>query len=640
MTIDFNDDILLLKGTTLKSNQISQLKFWRFKSDGENAFMYSGDEAEKILIKVISYLKKEKVLFKTTKRCETKINSLSIRTEEFQSIKKLGQDFKNGTFNKKLFKEFGLFVKTHLPTRKLKPHQLKAAFHLYLIRNGANFSVPGSGKTSVVLSVYEKLKEEGRVNVLFVVGPVSCFGPWKFEFEETLGRKPKQKLLAGGDKRNRKSEYYVNKTNKAELYLTTFQTLINDQIEINTLFSQKGIKVFLVIDEAHYIKQINGNWANAVLNISKHSKFRCILTGTPIPKSFSDVFNMFDFLWPNNEPIESSSRIKLQSLESSNKVEDAKVILNEKIGPLFYRVRKNDLGLMPAIFHKPIVLTMNKYEQIIYDAIEKQIRNYSHDDYLSNIDLVKRLKRGRIIRLRQCTSYTYLINKVIDNYDENLLKNDKNLHHILREYDSLELPSKLQFLTIKVEELLKQKQKVVIWTNFVGTIEKLKIYFNKKLGIYSKSISGQTPIEQTSIKDEFTREKIKDEFTREKIRDEFVDAKSGLDVLIANPAACAESISLHKTCHHAIYYDLSYNCAQYLQSLDRIHRVGGSEHVEANYYFLQYKNSIDQDILRNLLKKEKRMSSIIDQDFSIYSLDLLDDKEDDLEAYDRLFGKK
>ena len=76
-----------------------------------------------------------------------------------------------------------------------------------------------------------------------------------------------------------------------------------------------------------------------------------------------------------------------------------------------------------------------------------------------------------------------------------------------------------------------------------------------------------------------------------------MDPSSGLDVLIANPAAFAESVSLHKTCKHAIYYDLSYNCAQFLQSLDRTHRVGGSEEIESHYYFLQYKNSIDVDIL-------------------------------------------
>ena len=234
MTIDFTENIILLKEASLKTSQVSQLMFWGFNSAGENSFEFSGEEAEKLLTKLISYLQKEKIKFKQTINCEAKINSLTERIEEFQSIKKIGQDFKNGSFNKRQFKEFKQFIETHLPTRRLKSHQLKAAFHLYLIRNGANFSVPGSGKTSVVLSVYEKLKEEEKVNVLFVVGPPACFGPWKNEFVETLGRKPKQKILAGGDRGSRKSEYYATSGNKLELYLTTFQTLINDQKEINT----------------------------------------------------------------------------------------------------------------------------------------------------------------------------------------------------------------------------------------------------------------------------------------------------------------------------------------------------------------------------------------------------------------------
>jgi len=632
MTIDFAKNILILEDiASLKSNQVSQLKFWGFKSGGNNSFEFSGSEAEKLLSKIITYFQKEKVKFIPTENCVEKINSIAERTEEFQSTKKVGQDFKNGTYSKMQFKEFEQFFKTHLPTRKLKPHQLKAAFHLYLIHNGANFSVPGSGKTSVVLSVYEKLKEEGKVNVLFVVGPPACFGPWKNEFIETLGRKPKQKVLAGGDKGSRKSEYFANSDNKHELYLTTFQTLINDQKEINSFFSYNDINAFLVIDEAHYIKQLNGSWANAVLNVAKHSKFRCILTGTPIPKSFSDIYNLFDFLWPENETIESGTRIKLQSLEKSNKIDEAKEILESRVGPLFYRVRKKDLGLTEPIFHAPIVLKMNHYEKTIYDAIEKQIRSYSMEDYLLNIDFVNKLKRGRMIRMRQTVSYLPLLTKAIDSYKEDIFKNLKDLRYIISEYDKLEVPAKFDFLTKKVKELRTDKQKVVIWTNFVGTIEKLKKHFSKDLGFPCESIYGKTPIEQTSIKEERTREQI---------RDEFVNPKSGLDILIANPAACAESISLHKTCHHAIYYDLTYNCAQYLQSLDRIHRVGGSETVEANYYFLQYENSIDQDILNNLRKKAEKMKRIIDSDYKIYSMDMFDDEDEEINAYNRLFGKK
>lgn len=631
MIIDFIEHTLRLNYKSLTSSQLSQLDFWGFKNISNNILEFNGLEADKILSKIIAYFNKEKIKFEPTKNCEIKINLIAERTEEFQSTKKLGQEFKNGKYNKKQFKEFEEFFKTHLPTRKLKQHQLKAAYHLYLIHNGANFSVPGSGKTSVVLSVYEKLRDEGKVNVLFVVGPPACFGPWKNEFVETLGRKPKQKVLAGGDKGSRKSEYFANSNNKLELYLTTFQTLINDQKEINTFFSQKGINVFLVIDEAHYIKQVNGNWASAVLNIAKHSRFRCVLTGTPIPKSFSDIYNLFDFLWPQNETIESTSRIKLQAFEKNHKIEEAKIILEDRVGPLFYRVRKKDLGLTEQKFHEPIILSMNKYEKIIYDAIERKIRHYAMDDYLQNIDFIDKLKRGRMIRLRQSVSYLHLLIKAIENYDEDILEDEKDLRYIVRDYDKLELPAKVLYLTSKVQELQKQKQKVVIWTNFVGTIEKLEKHFNKKLGLYCRSIYGKTPIEQSSIADEKTREEI---------RDEFVNPNSGLDILIANPAACAESISLHKTCHNAIYYDLTYNCAQYLQSLDRIHRVGGSETVEANYYFLQYENSIDQDILNNLRRKADRMGKIIDEDYKIYSLDMFDDEDEEINAYNRLFGKK
>ena len=178
-----------------------------------------------------------------------------------------------------------------------------------------------------------------------------------------------------------------------------------------------------------------------------------------------------------------------------------------------------------------------------------------------------------------------------------------------------------------IYDFQNQRKKVVIWANFIRTLELIKQYLHDS-GFYCKLIYGQTPTEQTEVGSEETRENI---------RNEFVDDKSGLDILIANPAACAESISLHKTCFNAIYYDLSYNCAQYLQSLDRIHRVGGSEDNIANYYFMQYEKTIDQDIKDNLDRKAQKMYNIIEEDFSIYSLDMFEDEEE-IQAYHRLFG--
>src|ERR1039457_4673771 len=98
------------------------------------------------------------------------------------------------------------FLSENIP-RKLKDHQVKAALHLLAVSNGANFSVPGSGKTTVVLAVYEWLKRQSIVDALFVVGPPSCFAPWRMEYLEVLGREPRVTLLAGGSIEDRRAAY-------------------------------------------------------------------------------------------------------------------------------------------------------------------------------------------------------------------------------------------------------------------------------------------------------------------------------------------------------------------------------------------------------------------------------------------------
>ena len=269
---------------------------------------------------------------------------------------------------------------------------------------------------------------------------------------------------------------------------------------------------------------------------------------------------------------------------------------------------------------------MNPEERRVYEAIFEKIRDYSKQDYLKNVDLVEKLIKGRMVRLRQCLSFAKLLSAALVDYDEELIPDDSDLRSLIFHYGGRELPGKLTRLLGLVESFQEQGKKVVVWAHFIGTIELIENKL-RDAGFRCKKIIGETPIERTSMVVEETREKI---------RDEFVDPESGLDILLANPAACAESISLHKTCHNAIYYDLSYNCAQYLQSLDRIHRVGGSENQQAYYYILQYEDTIDSDIYSNLEQKAQRMYGIIDGDYNIYSLDMFDES-DELAAYKELF---
>lgn len=629
MKIDLENTTLLLVDTEdLKKYQISQLIYYGYLQYNDN-WIKTSDNIEVDLLKIVDYLNEESVIYSLSENVSCIINNTLKRKQELENTISKAKKIKEDDFLDDDFFEFKKFSET-LP-RKLKPHQLKSAFHFYTLKNGANFSVPGSGKTSTILSVYEKLRLEGKCNLLFIVGPPSCFQPWQHEFFETLGRKPSFTILSGGNQSFRKSEYYRSQENAHELYLSTFHTALNDCRDIINFFSQINLKAFLIIDEAHYIKQLGGSWANSLLEIGKKAAYKGVLTGTPIPKSYKDVFNLFDFLWQENSPLSQDDKIQIGIWEKNKKNENVKILLEDQIGPLFYRVRKKDLGLIPAIFHDPIIVPMKKVEKTIYESIKAKIFELDQSDYFRNEDILTKLWKGRMMRLRQAASYPKLLLSAIDDYTEKFIDNS-DLQSQIQNYDDMESSGKLDALHELVMNIRNNGEKVLIWSNFIGTLKLIKAHFNS-VGERAELIYGKTPVR----KDDLIL--IHEEKTREDIRDEFLDLNSGLNILIANPAACAESISLHKSCFHAIYYDLSYNGAQYLQSLDRIHRVGGSEINEANYYFLQYENSIDQDIKKNLEAKAQKMYDIIEQDYNIYNLDIYEESDDDeIEAYKRLFS--
>ena len=569
------------------SRHENQLAYWGFQlGDDEGTFLSTAEDVAALAAKVVSYLRKHKIAYEADEPFLSLLEQRASAESVLRQALMDGQQLKDGLLDNDSAQDFCSFLDTTI-VRKLKPHQIKAALHLLHIQNGANFSVPGSGKTTVVLSVFERLRQQGVVDSLFVVGPPSSFGPWQTEYCDVLGFPARCAVLAGGDADARKTKYLVSRENVCDLYLTSFQTFQRDWEHVRILFQHQGIRFYFVIDEAHYIKQIGGAWAQASLGVAGHASRRCVLTGTPFPRTYSDVFNLFDVLWPLAEPVPQTLRHQIDLHSKRGEPEKASELLSTAIDPLFYRVRKEDLKLAPQVLHEPIVVPMKSNERRIYDAILGHIRNLAELDSHVTVDLLFRLRRGRMIRLRQCTSYAVMLDIAIDDYDEDVSASEVSLSELIRTYDKLETPGKLDALLVLVKDLYSKGQKIVIWSNFVRSLRLIRDQLARQ-GYSVDLIYGDTPTHEENAGDELTRDAI--------IR-EFCKRDTGLDILVANPAACAESISLHKACSNAIYYDLSYNCAQYIQSMDRIHRVGGSEHIAAHYNFLQYENTLDQDIL-------------------------------------------
>lgn len=90
-------------------------------------------------------------------------------------------------------------------------------------------------------------------------------------------------------------------------------------------------------------------------------------------------------------------------------------------------------------------------------------------------------------------------------------------------------------------------------------------------------------------------------------------------MLVTNPQTLAESVSLHKVCHDAVYFEYSYNLVHLLQSRDRIHRLGLDPGQHTRYHFLETRFhtvegavSLDRDIHDRLNQKEEVMLNAIE----------------------------
>lgn len=615
--IQLVDDYGLLKGY-----HKSQMGFWGFKGDSSSFRALAGcAELRSILARVVGYFRTETIPYELEAAATHLLDTMAKEQARCDARLAAARHLKERNADSSPIAEVRAFLSKHI-SRVLKVHQERALSHLLTIGSGANFSVPGSGKTTVVLCAFEHLRLAGSANVLFVVGPPSCFGPWKHEYRQVFGREPAVSILAGTDRTTRQAVYESPVSDYGPLFLTTYHTLLNDSAMIETFLSRSDVSAYFVLDEAHYVKQLQGKWAEAALNVGRLACARCVLTGTPMPRSHADVFNLVDFLWPDCDLIDSETRTRIVLHEESGNHERARELLKDKLYPLFYRVTKNDLQLSPPIFHEPIVVEMNPNERLVYDAIITRIRRFTEREYLLNIEFVDRLRKARMMRLRQCTSNVGLLLTAIGGYDEDLLGDEIDLARIIARYEEIEAPAKIMALRRLIRAVRERGEKVVVWSNFVGTLKLIRHSLIQD-GHCCKLIYGAVPVEHNGIRDEETRERI---------RDEFADPRSGLDILIANPAACAESVSLHKTCHYAVYYDLSYNCGQYLQSLDRIHRVGGSEEISPHYFFLQYRNTVDADIMANLQAKARRMYEAMEDDYAIQSMDMFDDTDEILSA--------
>jgi len=261
---------------------------------------------------------------------------------------------------------------------------------------------------------------------------------------------------------------------------------------------------------------------------------------------------------------------------------------------------------------------MDSHQREIYNFIESQYLPHFKENNSATVKDI--LNRAKLIRLRQASTNPSLLSRTLrDSLENNELTgefdpnaifttdtdefiNDSEFFNKIIKYPSVETPKKFRsILSLLLEEIFPENGKVIIWTIFIQNAKELQSYLNQN-GIESKLLIGEIPQEE-----------------REQTIKAFNDpSNNDFKVIIANPFSVAESISLHKGCHNAIYLERDYNCSNFIQSKDRIHRVGLDDNQLTKYFYILSKDSIDEVINNRLRLKIERMEEIINDDIPLF----------------------
>ena len=528
----------------------------------------------------------------------------------------------------------------YLPSRTLYDLQLLSAYHLAFSQNACNFSVPGAGKTSVVYGAYAYLKNLPsnhlkKVDRLLIVGPLSSFAPWELEYEECFGRPASSKRLTGQLSLESKKQYLYD-DNPAEITLLSYSSVASLASELRHFLRQN--KVMIVLDEAHKIKNTSGGVvAESVMSLASESSARVVLTGTPAPNGYEDLYNLFKFIWPTKKVI----RFQPGQLRDMSKISgDYRVeTLVNQLSPYFMRVKKSDLNIPAPTVHPPIRVEMHESQRRIYDFIEsKYMQDISEEDKQFKSAIVK----ARMIRLMQAATNPLLLRQPLkeiaeaEGIDLSGVTEDDGILQSVLQYAESEIPAKFEKALEIINTIIASNGKVVVWACYIKTIEMFSNFLSKN-GVRNKTLYGATPVASDAI----TPDSEEYDLTREAIVKEFNDLASGLNVIIANPFAVAESISLHKACHNAIYIERSFNAAHFIQSKDRIHRYGLPAGTVTNYYYLVSGDSIDETIDERLTIKENRLIEIMESmPIPLFSNVIGEGGDDDVKAVLRDYARR
>ena len=466
---------------------------------------------------------------------------------------------------------------------KTKPydHQMTALEKSWNKESYAYFLEMGTGKTKVLIDNLAMLYDKGKVNGALIVAPKGVVGTW---YSNELPTHLPDHI------ENVTVLWQANITKKQQESLDTLfsggESLHILIMNVEALSTEKGVnfakkflschETMMAIDESTTIKNPQASRTKNILSLGRETKYRRIMTGSPVTKNPLDLFSQCYFLDPFHLDHDSyySFRMRYAIMKTANiagrqiqLVNGFKNLgeLSDKLKPFSYRVLKEDcLDLPDKIFIKRQI-TLTKQQRKLYDQMKQEALAILNGKQSTTVNTLTQL-----MRLHQITCGHF----TDDNGSTQPIENNriKELLSVLEDIEG----------------------KAIIWAHYQYDIKNIIKEIEAIYGPGSVvDYYGLTP------KDE-RQDNIK------KFQD---DPKC--QFFVGTPATGGYGITL-TAANTVIYYSNGYDLEKRLQSEDRAHRIGQKKPV--TYVDINAEDTVDEKIVKALRKKIDIASEVLGEE--------------------------
>ena len=466
---------------------------------------------------------------------------------------------------------------------KTKPyaHQLTALEKSWNQITFAYFMEMGTGKTKVLIDNAAMLYDKGKIDGVLIVAPKGVVGTWyNQELPTHLPNHIKNMTILWQSNITKGQREKLNSLFKSDhdlhiliMNVEAFSTEKGRDFATKFLNSHRTL---MVIDESTTIKNPTAKRTKNILALSEISRYRRIMTGSPVTKNPLDLYSQCEFLSPylldftsyyafrNRYAEMKTLHLRGRSIQIVDEFKNLGELSNQLKG-FSYRVLKEDCLDLPEKNWTKRQITLTHDQRKIYEQMKETALAHLNGKVASTMIVLTQLMRLHQITCGHFTADDGTIQDIPNNRFKELL-----------------------------DVLSEMEGKAIIWAHYQHDVKNI---IREVVKIYGEGsivdFFGLTPQDER----------------QDNIRKFQDDPKCRF--FVGTPATGGYGITL-TAANTVIYYSNGYDLEKRLQSEDRAHRIGQKKAV--TYVDIIAEDTVDEKIVTALRDKINIASQVLGEE--------------------------